>query len=167
MATLPGDAPLEDWALTRLLVTAARLVEHDISHQLRPHDLTHAGFGVLALLQNAKMSQREIATATRVEEQTISRTVDRLERLGMVQRERDTRDRRRVMVGVTPAGRRTFREATRHDLAQDLLTGLPQAEQLRSALITLIRELGGESFVPVREHPITADNSRAPRADTH
>lgn len=169
MAAIPGDAPVEEWALTRLLVTASRLVEHDIAAQLRPHDLTHAGFGILALVQQAPMSQREIATASRVEEQTISRTVDRLERLGMVRREKDPDDRRRYLITTTQDGRRTFRQATRHDLAEDVLGELPEAEALRSALSTLINRLGGAGFVSLDEPgavhappPRTApDNDRA------
>lgn len=151
MDTLPGDAPVEDWALSRLLVTASRLVEHDIAGQLRPHDLTHAGFGVLALVHHAPLSQRQIASATRVEEQTISRTVDRLERLDMVRRERDPADRRRFLITATPRGRATFAQATRHDLAEDALRDLPEAETLRIALATLIRRLGAEGYVPGHE----------------
>lgn len=151
VATPPGDDPLEEWALARLLVTASRLVEHDIAAQLRPHDLTHAGFGVLALAQRTPLSQRDIAAATRVEEQTISRTVDRLERLGMVERKRDPSDRRRFLVAATDHGRSSFRQATRHDLAEQVLSELPEAQHLRSALIALIRRLGAEDFVPLSE----------------
>lgn len=169
MATLPGDIPVDEWALTRLLVTSSRLVEHEISTQLRPLGLTHAGFGILALLQGGAMSQREIAVATRVEEQTISRTVDRLERLGMVERTRDPGDRRRFLVATTAGGNRVFREATQHDLASDLLTGLPEADALRTALIALIRGLGGEDFVSLEEPPAApaARNSRARPRSTH
>mgnify|MGYP000943004516 CR=1 FL=1 len=77
----------QEWPLSRLLITASRLVEHDIALQLRPYNLTHAGFGVLTLIHPHPMSQRELARATHVEEQTISQTVDRLERMGMVTRE--------------------------------------------------------------------------------
>jgi MarR family transcriptional regulator, organic hydroperoxide resistance regulator len=99
------DTPVQTWPLSRLLITASRLVEHDIAEQLRPYNLTHASFGVLALVQLAPHSQRELAQATRVEEQTISRTVDRLERMGMVSRERDPGDRRKFLVTVTDASR--------------------------------------------------------------
>lgn len=163
MTGRPPDDRVEDWALSRLLVTASRLVEQDISTQLRPHELTHAGFGVLALVQRAQLSQREIAEATRVEEQTISRTVDRLERLGMVTREHDPNDRRRFLVTVTRHGRATFRAATRHDLAEEVLTGLPEADALRLALATLIRRLGGEGFVSLDEPGSVA----AASADDH
>ena len=160
MDTLPGDSPVEEWALSRLLVTASRLVEHDIAGQLRPHDLTHAGFGVLALVHHAPLSQRQIASATRVEEQTISRTVDRLERLDMVRRQRDPADRRRFLITATRRGRATFAQATRHDLAEEALRDLPEAETLRIALATLIRRLGAEGYVPGHE-PVSSRPRRS------
>jgi DNA-binding MarR family transcriptional regulator len=145
------DAPVESWPLTRLLITASRLVEHDIAAQLRPYRLSHATFGVLAMVQSAPHSQKELAQATRVEDQTISQTVDRLERMGMVRRERDPGDRRRFLITVTEAGREAFRHATRKDHAEQALEGLPEADALRAGLATLIRRLGGEGYVPAQE----------------
>lgn len=149
MTTTP-DAPLESWALSRLLITASRLVERDIAHQMRPLGLTHATFGVLALVQYTPHSQKEIAAATRVEEQTISQTVDKLERMHMVTRERDPEDRRRFLITVTEVGRQAFAHATRQDHAEQALTGLPEAEALRVGLSTLIQRLGGQDYVPVQ-----------------
>lgn len=150
MTTTP-DAPVETWPLTRLLITASRLVEHDIANQLRPYNLSHATFGVLALVQMAPHSQKELAKATRVEDQTISQTVDRLERMGMVKRERDPADRRRFLITVTDVGRQAFRHATSKDHAEQALEGLPEAEALRAGLATLIRRMGGEGYVPAQE----------------
>jgi DNA-binding MarR family transcriptional regulator len=142
---------MEQWPLSRLLITASRLVEHDIAEQLRPYHLTHASFGVLALVQAAPMSQRTLARATRVEEQTISQTVDRLERMGMVTREKDPSDRRRFLITVTARGRKAFLGATRHDHAERAMAGLPEAGHLRTGLAALIRALGGEAYVPAVE----------------
>ena len=150
MVTTP-DAPVQTWTLSRLLITASRLVEHHIAEQLRPYHLTHASFGVLALVSRGPISQRELAHATRVEEQTISQSVDRLERLGMVTREKDPTDRRRFLVTMTDAGREAVRQATRHDHAEQALAGLPEADQLRSALSTLIEAMGGQEYVPAEE----------------
>ncbi len=146
-----GDAPVEQWSLSRLLITASRLVEHDIATELRPFNLTHASFGVLALVQRQPLSQRELADAARVEEQTISQTVDRLERMGMVTREKDPTDRRRFLVTATDEGTSAFRHATRRDRAEQALEGLPEAEHLRQSLAALIRRLGGHDYVPAVE----------------
>lgn len=142
---------MDDWPLSRLLITASRLVEHDIADELRPYNLTHASFGVLALVHARPLSQREIARSSRVEEQTISQTVDRLERMGMVTRERDPHDRRRFLVTATGVGKRAFRHATRKDHAEQVMAGLPEGDHLRAGLMELIRRLGGEGFVPAQE----------------
>jgi DNA-binding MarR family transcriptional regulator len=149
----PPDDPPEAWTLSRLLVTATRLVEHGIAESLRPYDLTHAGFGVLALVQRQPLTQREIAHRARVEEQTVSRTVERLERLGLVDRRRDPQDRRRLLVAPTQTGLAAFRAATRHDPAEDLLADLPDPAGLRAQLALLVRRLGGEDAVPVLDDP--------------
>ena len=149
--TSAPDVPVEQWPLTRLLITASRLVEHDIATDLRPFNLTHASFGVLALVQRNPLSQRELADATRVEEQTISQTVDRLERMGMVRRDKDPEDRRRFLVTATDDGVAAFRHATREDRAEQALEGLPEADNLRLSLAALIRRLGGHDYVPAVE----------------
>lgn len=150
----------QQWPLSRLLITASRLVEHDIASNLRPLHLTHASFGVLALVDREPLSQRALAQATRVEQQTISQLVDRLERDGMVTRERDPNDRRRYLVTVTASGRRAVRRATTLDQADKILDGLPQSHQLRASLVALIERLGGRDDVPAFDpgtapHPTT------------
>src|SRR6187551_1077936 len=62
----------EDWSLGRLLSTAARLIEHDWNALLTTHDLTHAGLLALHALQAGPLTQRKLAAASRVEEQTMS-----------------------------------------------------------------------------------------------
>ena len=151
MTVATSDDSVQTWTLSRLLITASRLVEHHNAEELRPYNLTHASFGVLALVSRGPVSQRHLAHATRVEEQTISKTVDRLERMGMVPREKDPDDPRRFLVTMTDVGRHAFRQATRHDHAEQALAGLPEAEQLRSALATLIEAMGGEEYVPAVE----------------
>jgi MarR family transcriptional regulator, organic hydroperoxide resistance regulator len=66
---------LDDWSLGRLLSTAARLIEHDWNDWLAKHDLTHAGLLALQALQGGPLTQRQLAAANRVEEQTMSRVV--------------------------------------------------------------------------------------------
>lgn len=136
------STPMEDWSLGRLLSTAARLVERDWNGWLARYDLTHAGFLVLHALAEGPRAQRELATASQVEEQTMSRVLDRLERTGHVTRERDPIDRRRVLVLRTPLGARTHRlvqdAAVADHLVQD---ALDDPERFRSDLVRVIEHL--------------------------
>jgi MarR family transcriptional regulator, organic hydroperoxide resistance regulator len=96
---------LAEWGTARLLTVAARLVEQDCNARLAEWDLTHSGLVLLTALLSGPVTQRDLGAVLLLEDQAISRAIDRLERAGHVRRNRDTRDRRRVRVGLTPGGR--------------------------------------------------------------
>jgi DNA-binding MarR family transcriptional regulator len=93
-----------EWITGRLLSTAARLVEHAWNVRLREHGVSHAGLVVLTTLARGPAGQRELALDQHVTEQTIGRTIARLEATGHIRRSRDHADRRRRTVELTPAG---------------------------------------------------------------
>ena len=128
---------MSEWPTGRLLSTAARLVENAWHAALEQQGLTHAGLIVLHLLGSGALSQTELAARARVQAQTMSRTIDRLERAGFVTRESDAADGRRRVVTRTDAGR-TVWERTR-GLEAELFPTSGDQEQLRSALLAIIR----------------------------
>jgi DNA-binding MarR family transcriptional regulator len=69
---------------------------------LNPTDLR-----CLDWLSEGPMSAGALAEATGLSSAATTTLLDRLERKGFVQRERDTADRRKVMVDMTPTGRNT------------------------------------------------------------
>lgn len=87
---------------------AARLVEQSWEHVLREYNMSSAGLVVLHVVASGPATQREIAHACRVTDQTASRTIERLERLGYVTRQIDPRDERRKSVSRTPSGRKVY-----------------------------------------------------------
>ncbi|MFD0885079.1 MarR family winged helix-turn-helix transcriptional regulator [Streptosporangium algeriense] len=127
------------WATGRLLLVAARLVEREWNAVLGERGLTHAGFLALHVLQDGPLTQRELAARTYVEEQTIRPVLDRLERDGHIARERDTADRRRVMVSRTGLGGRTYAEIMEGDPAERIIADrVEDPDALRAELIRLI-----------------------------
>jgi DNA-binding MarR family transcriptional regulator len=132
----------ESWSLGRLLSTAARLVEHDWNAWLAERDLTHAGLLALDGLADGALTQRQLAAASRVEEQTMSRVLDRLERTGHVERRRDTVDRRRLVVSLTASGREVLDEIRAADIADALVSAhLHDPDRFRTELVRLVSEL--------------------------
>jgi DNA-binding MarR family transcriptional regulator len=132
-----GDAG--EWPLGRLLSMAARLVEQDWNSWLASRGMTHAGLLALHVLQSGPRTQRELAAACMVEEQTMSRVLDRLERAGHVTRERNPADRRRLAVQATPAGLRAYQDAIESDVANTIITRqLTEPDAFRRMLIQLI-----------------------------
>ncbi len=131
----PGDG-MSDWPTGRLLSTAARLVEHAWVEVLDELGLTHAGLIVLHVLAEGPFSQRELAHRARVETQTMSRTLERLEREGYVTRTRDPRDARRHLVTRTEAGAAAWRAARSREA--ELFPPLSQHDALRASLMEII-----------------------------
>ncbi|WP_233198195.1 MULTISPECIES: MarR family winged helix-turn-helix transcriptional regulator [unclassified Cryobacterium] len=136
----PRPAKLQEsmacWPTGRLLSTAARLVEHAWVEALDQLGLTHAGMVALHLLCSGPLSQTELAHAARVQTQTMSRTLERLERQGYVVRTRDKHDARRHSVVRTDAGTVVWEKS--RTLEADLFPELENADAMRDALLTII-----------------------------
>lgn len=143
--TSPAGGPdMSTWPTGRLLSMASRLVEHTWIERLAEAGLTHAGLIALDLLQPGAASQRELAGRARVQEQTMSRTVERLERDGLVSRAQDPDDRRRTLVASTPAGTRAWAEA--RTLEAEIFPSVADPESLRAELLAVIRGLSAERW---------------------
>jgi DNA-binding MarR family transcriptional regulator len=109
-ATARPAHPLEQDAYIELQRTADALAR-GVADVLKPAGLTPAQFNVLRILRGAGAAG---ATCCAVGERMITRDtdvtrlVDRLEKRGFVARARDTRDRRVVLLRITPDGLRVL-----------------------------------------------------------
>ena len=73
---------------------------------LEPFGVTPQQFALLAFLwRQDGLSQAELSDKTEVDRTTLSGLIDRLQKLGMVERCRHPGDRRGWLVRLTPAGR--------------------------------------------------------------
>jgi len=138
---------MRDWPTGRLLSTASRMVEHAWLEALTALGLSHAGLIVLHLLENGPSTQVDLAAGARVEAQTMSRTVERLEREGFVERHSDAADRRRRLVERTAAGAEVFRRARR--IEAELFPEVPDLPALREALLGIIGRSGGGRWADI------------------
>lgn len=124
----------EQWPLGRLLSAAARSVERDWDERLRAIGLSHATVVAIdILIRTGPTGADTIARTARVQPQTMSRTLERMERDGLVERTPHPADRRRRVVSVTPAGRSAW-ETARH-IEREVL---PEDPALRTALGELL-----------------------------
>ncbi|QIZ99993.1 MarR family transcriptional regulator [Leifsonia sp. PS1209] len=133
----------ENWPIGRLLGVASRSVERSWAQALEQRGLTHAGLIVLHFLDAGITSQTELARLARVEAQTMSRTIDRLEREGLVARSPYPGDRRRHVLSITAAGREAFAGAK--NLERDVFPAVSDPEALRTALVQIVAALGDRS----------------------
>ncbi|QDZ15318.1 MarR family transcriptional regulator [Humibacter ginsenosidimutans] len=138
MTNMQAEDHPETWPMGRLLGAASRAVERRWARRLETQGLTHAGVIVLHLVSIGVTSQTELARHAHVEVQTMSRTVDRLERDGLVRRDKDAADRRRHIVAITDAGRTAY--ARSYELERTLLPRLENEDAVRAALVRILTD---------------------------
>jgi DNA-binding MarR family transcriptional regulator len=138
---------LPDWPTGRLLSTAARLVEGAWAARLAAQGLTHAGLMAMHEVHvHSSLPLLALAERCQVTPQTMTRTVDRLERDGLVSRRRGSDDRRRVDVTLTPAGEQAYRQASdMADVEPTLLGHVVDLPALRANLIAIIEHAGASA----------------------
>ena len=167
---------MEQWPTGRMLSAVARRIEQEWNTHLAQWDLNHASIPVLFYLLSGPLSQRDLARASGVTEQTMSRVVGRLERSGYVERHPHPDDARRHDVLVTDAGRQVLAAAGDPRVAEEMsIRGLSpdQVGQLRELLaVMLAAHPGGPSEGAPVPYPAghghgrpTPDPARDPAGD--
>ncbi len=136
----PRDALAMLRALIAGLSASARTVE-------RRTGITNAQLFLLqALAADGPRSLGALAELARTHDSTVSVVIGRLQRAGLVTREKAPDDRRRVVIRVTGAGRRLVRRAPVAPMTRLLgaMTSLPPKEirSLEAGLAPLLSRLG-------------------------
>lgn len=150
VAAWARERPDLDASPLHVLSRISRLARHlDLARgtAFARHGLEGWEFDVLSALRRSgepyQLSPGQLVTQTLVTSGTMTNRVDRLAARGFVERHPDSRDRRGVLVALTPSGREVV-DAALADLLErerDLLRDLPVAE--REALTTTLRTLLG------------------------
>lgn len=122
-----------------------RLLDRARREAFSAHDVEPWEFDVLAALRRAgkpyQLTPGQLLTQTMVTSGTMTNRVDRLEARGLVERAPSPTDRRGVLVGLTPQGRRAVDSAFEALLEREreLLVELSAGD--RKQLIALLRSL--------------------------
>ena len=107
--TTPRDIEDEIVAAIRRIIRAIDLHSRRLVDR---HDLTGPQLAILREAERlASPSTGALARAVHLSQPTVTGILNRLERRGLVRRERAAEDRRSVIITVTDAGRRLLREA--------------------------------------------------------
>ncbi len=132
-----------------LIFRLARVTGFRMARALAELEMRTNEFAVLHHLQLAgPLSQQELGGALRINPSNLVGLLDDLEADGLVVRPRDPADRRRHLVGLTPAGDNRLAQAKRAvaQAERDLLAPLEVSE--RQQLHDLLERLARHSCAP-------------------
>jgi MarR family transcriptional regulator, lower aerobic nicotinate degradation pathway regulator len=132
-----------------LIFRLARVTGYRLTRALAALEMRTNEFAVLHHLYEAgPLSQQELGGALRINPSNLVGLLDALEADGLIVRPRDPRDRRRHLVGLTPAGHKRLAQAKRavKQAEQDLLAPLSAGEQ--KELHGFLERLAGHSCGP-------------------
>ena len=128
-----------------LIATVAPVMRHLVAHARRRRawsELTYQQYNVLRMIDTmGPQPQAEVARRLLVTAPVVTRLASTLADAGLVERKTDPKDRRAVLLALTPTGRRRAR-AMRRDLleaAHDLLEPIP--EERRAGVGAALEEL--------------------------
>ncbi len=103
----PLASPTMD--LARAIYRCGRRVRNEAARQMDTRGESLLAWQVVArLVRGGPAAQRQLADSSGQHPAGISRLLADLERRGLIRRSRDPRDRRKMTVQATPAGRRMF-----------------------------------------------------------
>jgi DNA-binding MarR family transcriptional regulator len=132
-----------------LIFRLARVTGFRLTRALAALEMRTSEFAVLHhLYQAGPLSQQDLGGALRINPSNLVGLLDDLEGDGLIVRPRDPRDRRRHLVGLTPAGHKRLAQAKLavEQAEQDLLSPLSPAEQRE--LHGFLERLAGHSCTP-------------------
>ncbi len=94
-----------DQNLGHLTAIAARLFGRALQARISDYGVSAGQWPLLLFLwEEDGLSQKELSRRVQIEEPTTARTIDRMERGGLVRRERNQRDRRQINLRLTDRG---------------------------------------------------------------
>jgi DNA-binding MarR family transcriptional regulator len=130
----------------RLLMRAMKLLHGNVQAKLEGLELYRGQAAVLSALWNEEgIAQTEIATRTWVSPATMTHALQRMERVGLIERRRDPEDQRRSRVYLTDAGQALEGPVKQAwaDIEGKMLDGFSQEEQtqLRQLLMGMIANM--------------------------
>ena len=143
----PGGANEEDNSSTfviedstsQLVSVAARLFSRALQARFAQHEVSAGQWPLLLYLWDQDgLSQKQLSPRVQIEEATTTRTLDRMERDGLVCRVRDESDRRRINVFLTEHGQQLREELVPYAQEVNALATHGLSDQDKSKINSLL-----------------------------
>lgn len=141
-----GDASA--MRLATSIMRVQQLLLADLDRALRPFGITFARYEVLMLLsfsRSGPLALSKIGQRLMVHPASVTNAIDRLVDQGLVLRESDSTDRRRVLASLTTEGKRVLKRAT--SALMDIEFGLAGLdEETRAQAYDILRQVRQDDF---------------------
>lgn len=146
VAELAPDADLDAMDVVFSAIRLANRITGDVESTVhRPRGLTWAGFRLLFTLWiSGPLEPRALARYSAVTRASVSSVLNTLEREALVERRRESSDRRVVTVVLTPAGRRVVAGAFHEHNARESAWLAPLSRAERKTLGDLLHRILAE-----------------------
>ena len=108
-----AEMPATESALARLLLMVGTRLQEEQAHLLKPHKLNDSDFLTLMILfsrPDGSSTPGELCEFTSQGPTNMTRIANALVKRGLIVRNPSEEDRRRVLIHITPAGRRFVRQ---------------------------------------------------------
>ncbi|WP_316526238.1 MarR family winged helix-turn-helix transcriptional regulator [Kitasatospora brasiliensis] len=138
------------------IMRAHQILLSRVDAVLKPYGLTFARYEALVLLtfsRTGELSLSKVGERLMVHPTSVTNTVDRLERAGLVARRPNPLDGRGVLAAITVRGREVVEEATRELMAMEFGLEEYDTEQCRQVfeLLRPLRVAAGDFAEPAQE----------------
>jgi DNA-binding MarR family transcriptional regulator len=145
LATVP-DGGAESLSVGYLARYAHRAFVKALADELEQHGILTAQWSVLRILWDIEgLTQVELAERMRVEKASLTGVLEGMERRGLILRERNAEDRRKINITLTAQGRRLKTKLLPHaaKINRKATRGMSETEtgELRRLLAKLIQNL--------------------------
>ena len=129
--------------LAYIVASVNKQLEAELQDQLRAAGMPIEKLRILEVLADgAGVPMGELAVRALIEPTTLTKIVDRMVADGLVLRLLDAQDRRRVLIGLAPAGKIALRRVSRITTSQEarIKRRMPESQlvELRSLLRSLV-----------------------------
>jgi DNA-binding MarR family transcriptional regulator len=137
------DLDASPLALVGRVIVLAQRLEHSVSIALSKHGLTLGQFDILATLRRhgprGGLTPSELLQSVVLSSGGMTARLDKLEEAGWITRVADAQDRRKVVIELTPKGRRVIDAATATRFAEARASLPPLTEDEQEILADLLR----------------------------
>lgn len=137
----PQPERFVDSYLAYLLARTSQLVSQEFWQELEARQVPIMHWRVLVTLNDGPMHLTDLAKIVLEKQPTMSKIIDRMEKLGLVQRQTGVADRRSTLVSITAEGRRVVKPLVRLARKHEQEVLAPLGEDNARVLVEVLRKL--------------------------